>query len=76
MKETFTYSGDHEYATWHKGVECAICRINVGENAEAVGVIIDVIGPDSMVAPDTIQVTPACEECADGTFVRFAKGGW
>lgn len=76
MKETFTYSGDHEYATWHKGVECSICRINGDEHTEAIGVIIDALGPDSIVAPDTIQVTPTCEECADGTVVRFLKGGW
>jgi len=73
MKDTFTYSGDHEYATWRKGVECAVCRINGGEPTEAVGVIIDaalIIG-DGGNYVNTIQVTPACEDCADGLRTAF-----
>ena len=74
MKDTFEFSGDYEWAVWHKDVVCAVCRMNeISDSTQAVGVMIEVFGPDSSVSPDTIEVTPVCEECGDENTIRFIK---
>ena len=73
MRDTFEYSGDHEWARWREGVMCAVCDMNDRTQTVAVGVAYDVYGRLTASEPSEIHVTPVCEEHADSNVIRFVK---
>ena len=58
LNRTFEYSGDHQWARWGRGVDCAYCSADWKE-VEAIGVAVS-------VRDDMIEVDPVCASCAEG----------
>ena len=73
MRDTFEYSGDHEWAIWRKGVLCAPCGTWDGTETEAVGIRVEVYGKLDADDLGEIHVLPVCEACANDNVIRFVK---
>ena len=73
MRDTFEYSGDHEWALWRKGVLCAVCSAWDGAETEAIGIRVEVYGKLDADDLGEIHVLPVCAAHANSNVIRFPK---